>query len=507
MALVDSQASPSVLARLRNINPLLLSALILAFSPLWQLNFGVNGDASWIITMCERVLAGDRLYVDLIETNPPFTVWMFMPPVLLARWIGIAPEITMHLYTYAACIGGLWLAAAIIRRAGLPDRNGLLAILPVIVALLVLFPGNSFAEREHLGIALLLPLLALMAWRTDPQAKPGIGWAIAAGLCGSVIILIKPYYAVMVLVPALWVAWQRRSIWTLFAPENWVIGAACIGYLAAVLTFHPEFMADIYPLLRDTYMRTSRPLWVIQLYGPTVAIVSFLIFRFHQGSKLSSLTMIALLAAAAGLIPLVYQGKGWAYHAYPALVLFLTVLAYAVWQKFNTPGEDRPGLVSMVLVVTAFIVAAVPFMLHYKSPDTVIETVRNAAPENPSVALIGAGIEAGHPFTRRIDGRWIGDYCSDWLGGFALAWAQVDRRNGRTDMLPRYDAILEDYSRSKAAQLKAANPDIVLLQKGDTIWTDPYLARADMAGFMDRYDLLTEDYGVWIYLLKPQFRG
>ncbi|EBU8132117.1 hypothetical protein DLM20_25530, partial [Salmonella enterica subsp. enterica serovar Java] len=88
MALAEPGAASSPLARLRLTNPLVLSAIILAIAPFWQLRFGVNGDASWIITMCERVLAGDRLYVDLIETNPPFTIWMFMPAVLLARMLG-----------------------------------------------------------------------------------------------------------------------------------------------------------------------------------------------------------------------------------------------------------------------------------------------------------------------------------------------------------------------------------------------------------------------------------
>lgn len=507
MALADGSAPQSILERLRGLNPLFLSALVLAFAPIWQLRFGTNTDTSWIITLCERVLAGERLYIDLIETNPPFTVWMFMPPVALAKWIRIAPEIAIHVYAYAACVAGLWLAAAIVRRAELPEQKGLLAILPVFVALLVLLPGGAFSEREQFGIALLLPLLALMAWRTNALAFPGIGWAMAAGLCGSVIVLIKPYYALMIVVPALWVAWRRKSPWVLFVAEYWVIGAVCVAYIVAVATFHPEFLTDIYPLVRDTYMRFRQPVQVMMFYGPIFGFVALLIYYFHRGRKLSPLTVISLLAATAGLIPLVYQGKGWAYHAYPAMTLYLSVLGYSAWQKFNSTGEGRPSLVSVVPLAATFIVAAMPFTLHYKSPGAMIETVRNAAPTNPSIAVIGGGIEVGHPFTRRVGGRWIGSYCSDWLGEFALVWKMVNGQDGRTETLPRYNAIVEDYSRAKAEQMRAANPDIVLVQKEDSIWTDPFLARQDMAGFMDRYELLTEDEGMWVYLLKPELRG
>lgn len=506
MALADTATAPSIARRLRNANPILLSALVLAIAPLWQLSFGVNADASWIITMCERVLAGDKLYIDLIETNPPFTVWMFVPPVLLARWIGVAPEITMHLYTYALCMAGLGLAGAIVRRADLPERDGLMTILPVIVVLLVIFPAYYFAEREHIGTALLLPLLALMAWRVCRTTSPAIGWSVAAGLCASVLVLVKPYYAVMILAPALWVAWQRKSVLALLAPEYWVICLVCVAYLTAVVTIHPEFLADVYPLLRDTYMRTSRPLWVAQTYGPVVAIVGLLIFRLQWRQHLTPLTTISLPAAAGGLLPLVYQGKGWAYHAYPAFFLMLAILAFLTWRRADPPAE-RSNLMATALFVTALGAAAVPFVMHHKPPATVIETVRSAAPNNPSVALIGRGIQAGHPFTRRVDGHWISSYCSDWLGGFALGWAQVDRANGRTALLSRYDDVVETYSRNKVAELKASNPDIVLLQKNDEHWTEYFMARSDMTGFMGRYDLLTEDSEVWVYLLKRPDRS
>lgn len=506
MALSETQPRGPVLSLFQRADPIGLSLVLLVLAPLWQLRFGVNGDASWIITMCERVLSGDRLYIDLIETNPPFTVWMFMPPVVLAHWLGVMPEIMVHLYTYAACVVGVALVGVILVRSNLPERSGLFAILPVIAALLIYFPGNSFAEREHLGAALLLPLLVLMAWRASGTVeRPGLGISLAAGLAGSIIVLVKPYYAVMILVPALWVAWRRRTVLSLFAPEYLVIGLVSVAYLAAVLTFHPEFMSDIYPLLRDTYMRTARPLYVLKIYGPIFAILGFLIFQRLRVRPVPPLMVIALLAAVGGFLPLLYQGKGWAYHAYPALLLLLTALAYLVWQEMSHGA--RFDLVRFCVVGLAFVATAMPFQMLYRADAVMIEKVRLSAPANPGVALIGAGIEAGHPFTRLVDGRWIGAYCSDWLGGFATVWHDIDEANGETAMLDRYRSITETYIKQRSAELKQGNPDIVLLQKGDSIWTDPFLARPEMAGFMDRYDLLAEDYGVWVYLLKPEYRS
>lgn len=499
MALAASIGAGSVFDRLRRIDPLIVSGLVLAIAPLWQLRFGVIPDTSWIITMCERVLAGDRLYVDLIETNPPFTLWLYMPAVALARWIGASPEIVVHIYCYAITLAGLAFAAAIVRRAGLAEKAGLFAILPVIVALLVIFPGNAFTEREHLGAALLLPILALMGWRAMPDApKPGWVLPIAAGACASVIMMVKPYYALMILAPALWVAWRRRSLRALFAPEYWAAAIVCCAYLAAVIRLYPEYLATVFPLLRDTYMRASDPALPAMIFGPTIAFASLLIYRSLAGRSLTPLVTIALLAAAAGIVPLVYQGKGWAYHAYPAMLLLLTAFAYVSWQQFS--AEPRPRMVSLLLVVTMFLVAAQPFVVTQRIDAGVISRIR-ASVQNPSVALIGAGIEAGHPMTRMIGGRWIGSYCSDWLGAMAFVFGDVARAEGNAETAKRYDAMLADFVSRRSAELRQARPDIVLLQQGDG-WVDAFLQQPAMAGFMDDFTQIAEDGRVRVYRRK-----
>ena len=138
-----------------------------------QTRWGTVPDTSWLITVCERMLAGDRLYIDLHETNPPFSIWLYMPPVVLAQALGIAPEILVHAWTYLAVLVGLGLSAWIVRRARFEEADAIVAMAPVIYALLVLFPGNVFTQREHIGMALFLPMMALMAWRLRSDCDRG----------------------------------------------------------------------------------------------------------------------------------------------------------------------------------------------------------------------------------------------------------------------------------------------------------------------------------------------
>ena len=51
-----------------------------------------NTDVSWLLTLDEKWLDGARPYVDIVETNPPMSLYLYMPVVLLGRWTSIAPD-------------------------------------------------------------------------------------------------------------------------------------------------------------------------------------------------------------------------------------------------------------------------------------------------------------------------------------------------------------------------------------------------------------------------------
>src|SRR5438270_4986145 len=52
----------------------------------------IDCDVSWLITVNEKVLAGQRLYVDIAEVNPPASIWLYTPFVGLAQQLQLRPE-------------------------------------------------------------------------------------------------------------------------------------------------------------------------------------------------------------------------------------------------------------------------------------------------------------------------------------------------------------------------------------------------------------------------------
>ena len=101
-------------------------ATMLAAAILIQSNLiPVDADVSWLITVCERVLGGERLYVDIIEANPPASVWLYIPAVWFAQLLGWRPEAVVVAFAMAvALLSVQWMLVLSARLQRPPDvRN------------------------------------------------------------------------------------------------------------------------------------------------------------------------------------------------------------------------------------------------------------------------------------------------------------------------------------------------------------------------------------------------
>lgn len=56
-------------------------------------------DISWLILNAQALLDGKELYKDIIETNPPLSVLLYVPAVLAERLIGLRAELASLIIT------------------------------------------------------------------------------------------------------------------------------------------------------------------------------------------------------------------------------------------------------------------------------------------------------------------------------------------------------------------------------------------------------------------------
>jgi len=443
--------------------PFVMAALaaITVFSVYYQQHWGTISDTSWLITVCERMLGGEKLYVDIFDTNPPFSIWLYMPPVALAKFLGIAPEILVHAWTYLAALGGLIFAGLIVRRARFAEAPALFAAAPVVYAMLVVFPGNAFSQREHIGMALFLPMLTLMAWRmrTEAESQPDLWIGLLAGLCGSVLLLVKPHYALMILLPVLFTCWRKRSVSPLFAVEHWVIGLICLAYLAAVLINYPAFLNDVYPLLAEAYLTINLYGPIVQLYGVAGVLLGLALWLYWPTGGAPELAVTAALASAAGVVTLVWQAKGWPYHAYPALLCATVALIDLLCQPAGrAPAGILRRSVRIIVLIAGVMVSVIPFRLAPKPSDEIVSAIR-AEVARPTVISIGIDIATAHPLSRMIGGDYRSHHPSLWM----VRGAQRLIGAAGTDAVEvrRLEALRDGFIAQAAGDIERSKPDII----------------------------------------------
>src|SRR5437016_89322 len=72
--------------------PWLIIAALLGVAIVLRHLVAANTDVSWLLTAGERILDGQRLYVDVIETNPPMAVLVYIPGIVIARALHLPAE-------------------------------------------------------------------------------------------------------------------------------------------------------------------------------------------------------------------------------------------------------------------------------------------------------------------------------------------------------------------------------------------------------------------------------
>ena len=130
-------------------------------------------DIAFMLYAAERVVGGARLYVDVVEINPPLIIALNLPAVLLSRLLGISDILAYRALTIATLAGALAFANWSLRRILDPGGDALRHRLVLVLAFaLFLAVGNDFGQREHLLAALALPYLLLAVGRVGGRRHP-----------------------------------------------------------------------------------------------------------------------------------------------------------------------------------------------------------------------------------------------------------------------------------------------------------------------------------------------
>ena len=457
-------------------------------------------DTAFLLYAAGRVLDGARLYVDVVEINPPLIVALNLPAVLLARALGVSDIAVLRLLLSAALLASLAFSAWALRLALGADRTGLRALVLLLAVALFLAPGNDFGQREHLLVALALPyVLVAVARATGRPAAAGP--AFAAGLLGGIGLALKPHFLLV------WVAVEGYAAWRLRAsrPSHEAIGAVAflMFYAAGVALFTPEYFRMIL-LLGPAYRGFGHDPFLHVLVtapGTTECYLAVLTCAaLYRRARHSTLWVIVLIGLVASFVAGAAQQKGWTYHFYPPRVFALILLGLAVLdvrRPFSRSVQQIYAAVAFGVLGTSVVWALAMGIARVTHGDRVRESaraqldqlvaaVRRHVPPAGSLYIFSYTIESSFPLVNYSGVRLASRFPHLWIIQAAyqdqLYGRAALRFHGRDAMGPaeRYlnDAVYEDLARHR--------PDVLMVLRHARDVPENALRRLDYLGYFGR---------------------
>jgi hypothetical protein len=446
-----------------------MAVAVVVASVICQFRIGFNNDNGWLLYAAERVARGDRLYVDLLEINPPLIVWLNLPIVWLAHVLGAEAVTVFRGSVLLAILGSACITDRLLRDA-FPDL-GRWAPLGLGLLVLLAIPVTWFGQREHLLLILALPYLSLSAGRINASTPALNPAAAGVGVLAGLGFALKPQFLGIVLLLT-WLQARRRRLW--ITPELLAIVAVGLVYLVAVVILVPEYV----PLVRrlgaayGRYRTESLPRMLLGHFEPLIALAAtgvVLVYRRAvRAAALISVMTAALLGALAGVV---LQGKGFDYHYYPALALALLTLGLlASGALAPGPPGRRARFVSVGFLVTgslAYVAADVRIALASSEPE--MQAYRRLAEAVGSVhgrPILVLAPRSGFAFGLVTYGhaRWAGRFPCLWLQPVlyqearpAAAWPHAEAEMSGLERWAR-DVVIEDAVRERPALLLIGVP-------------------------------------------------
>lgn len=320
----------------------------------------VNHDVGNILYLGQRMLAGDRLYADLAEANPPGIFFVAEFVAALSARLHVSPIHIFHALVMLLAVFGVWVIQSVHARANRPVALCLSAAAFLLILSGGLVPGDralarSFGQREQLFALGFLPYLV---WRLSGQ---GVRFGLLL-LCWLVGLLasLKPHFAI--LVGALEVCCLAEDRMTIRRIAPVLALAAVLPYVALLLHSPRSVVAlwsETIPLhTRGAYAYFNQPylLFVRSAQHSWVLIYTgALCYFIWSGAKLPRRSLLA----TAVLLPLAYalvlqQHKFWDYHAIVLLGL-VAVLSYTAGATLieRVPRDRALPLFGLLLLAAA----------------------------------------------------------------------------------------------------------------------------------------------------------
>jgi hypothetical protein len=474
----------------------------------------LNTDTGYSLVAGRRLLDGDRLYVDMMETNPPMIFWIAAALAFVGRHLPIsdAQVIGGFVATLILICSGLALAVWQGTNGSRLLRFG--AFGSFFAALLLPFVMWT-GQREQIAALLTFPYIVL-ASRAASGSSAGRPLTIAIGALAAVGLAIKPFFLAAWIACELAVIVETRRWPSRARPEFWTVAFLQVTFGIAVLTLTPEYLTTMAPLARAFYgaygrsytsFLHDRTTWMLALAGltPVVASMGAAATRTRPLNRVFGVTSLGWLAAY------VMQGKGWYYQLIPA-VAFGAMSMSVTLASFADDLRNSPSLTRRVSAIVGLVMgigfgAAAIQSASRHSPDGIPLTaykesgvvrgladyLEHAAAGEP-VYFLSTGMWPAFPVVNLAGATWPYHYHFLWpIPGLYARRGHVEeppRRPEAQGPLERqfFETVVRDLTRTPPRVMLAARGMQQAMGGRDFDFVEYFAGSAEFRTLLARYE-------------------
>ena len=494
-----------------------------------------NFDSSLILEVSQRWLDGERLYVDLIDVNPPLIFVLNLIPALLAKITGLSGPMLMVLCILTLIAVSIWLSVKVLPAAlHNGDRIVRMMLPPLILFALLIFPGEMFSQREHLMLVMLFPYALLASARVANIPVP-TGRRLTIAILAAIGFALKPHFLVIPALIELYVLSRRGFKRWAGGVVPWTMALLMAVYLVAAFVWTPEYFSQVLPLVISTYSKVggATPMTVLlgNQLGPALLVMIPLSVAAYLAKLPDLIRMMALATIGAALSGLL-QDKGWPYHLLPAQALTYVLVGLTITTALDRlmasnkgaaihnepPAAARAIAGAMLLLFIAVTINMRPTFYDQwgfsQSPaGQLLQVVRPNA-EGRYVLILSPGVYPHFPMLNYAHAKLGLRFQTIWplQGSYEDCVGDGPRYHTREQM-PDAEKILDD---AVVADFAKYQPPLVIIDKvpgikfcgGKDFDLIEYFSR--QPGFvaeMAHYDLLTQFDRYTIFKRRPDGAG
>ena len=313
----------------------------------------LNQDVAAVLQFSQRWLAGERLYVDLIDINPPLIFVLNLIPAAISAVTPLGGVLALQVCLFV--YGGLCWLLTLRSRDRTTEGPVEQPFLDVLPALFLLCAGYDFGQREHLMALAALPYAIAAARRARGEIPHG---RFAIALVAGLAFALKPHFLGIPALVELYVLHAVRRRWVR-DPVPWLMAGVWAIYLASLPLLFPDYISSVLPLVWSVYLDLGgTTVWQVlatQHLGTAIVLLVPLLWltwrrRIGPGAMLPS---ILAIAASAALAAAIVQHKGWRYHILPAQMFTCALGGILAAQWFDARQAvlmgSSPGSIAAVL--------------------------------------------------------------------------------------------------------------------------------------------------------------